>query len=117
MGLSESLDRIGRNVRSIRKARALAACTCRGKGRRICETNYHTAEELEAILYVPCPVHGLRTPGIIFWSPDSSPLQRPDWEFCNEEFGKCRPHWDRDYQMGKREEPTEEERQRNIAAR
>ena len=116
MGLSQRLDRLDRQIRSVKEARDLVACTCRDGDRRIGTTRYHTVEELEAILNVLCPVHGLRTPGMILWTARWSPLERPDWNFCNWEFGKCPPHSYRDYRMGRRPEPTKEEWQREIAA-
>jgi hypothetical protein len=103
--LEHQINRIERALRKIKDVRAAIACTCRGLGRKIITTRYHSApEELKKILWVPCPVHGLRDPGVLMWTAKRFPLNREDWEFCS-----CPPHPGREFRMGIRPEPTKEE--------
>ena len=74
--LRRRLTRIERKIPQILEARKAVACICRGKGKAIYETNYHTAEELEKILWVPCPTHGLRDPGFIMWTIPYEPCKK-----------------------------------------
>lgn len=101
----EQIQRLQRQFAIVESALSFAACTCRGPGRPLVSTDFHTIEELEVILYIPCPVHKYRNPGIvrqIFGH--SVPLRKPDWPYCT-----CPPDIWRDYAMGRRPMPTEEE--------
>jgi hypothetical protein len=102
--LNKRLDRIDRGVQKLEQTHALAACNCRGRGKKIVETKFHTAEELEKILWVPCPVHGIREPGFVCFTPPWCLLKKPDLKFCT-----CPPHPWRDFVTGKRPKPTCEE--------
>lgn len=102
--LSRRLAQIERQLSKVVEERKNAACRCRGEGKAIPETNYHTAQELERILWEPCPVHGVREPGFIWWISFEITLQEPDWKFCT-----CPPDPLRDYDMGKRGLPSHDE--------
>jgi hypothetical protein len=67
-------------------------------------TNFHTAEELEAIRNVPCPEHGVRNLGFAIYRTQWLPLDKEDRQFC-----KCPPSAWREFLEGKRPRPTEVE--------
>jgi hypothetical protein len=102
--LEHKLGRIERALRKIKDVRAALACTCRARERKIPVTHYHTTQELKKILWVRCPVHGLRDPGFIMWTASRWPLNKEDWEFCT-----CPPHIWRDSLMWKGRLPTQQE--------
>lgn len=102
--LKQKVSRLENSLRFYSATVFLSKCTCRGIGRSGWMTRYHTSDELEKILYVPCPVHGLRDPGPIWFQPRSEPLEDPDWDYCT-----CPPDPWRDYVMGKRPRPTQDE--------
>ena len=78
--------------------RAQEGCTC-GKF-----VQYHTSDELEAILSEPCPVHGPVKPKFIMFAPDGLALAPEYRKHC-----KCPPHPWRDFMEGKRARPTAHE--------
>lgn len=90
------LDKIERMLAQINIAKQQAMCICRGPDNRGGITRYHNAEELQQILAVPCPVHGVRDPGPIWWWPSNYPINREDWQFCH-----CPPSVRRDVEMGR----------------
>jgi hypothetical protein len=98
--LNKRLDRIDRGVQKLEQTHALAACNCRGRGKKIVETKFHTAEELEKILWVPCPVHGIREPGFVCFTPPWCLLKKPDLKFCT-----CPPHPWRDFLIDRQAHP------------
>lgn len=95
------LDKIEQMLAHVNTAKR-EACICRGRGRvntagdRPDTTRYHTAEELEQILAVPCPVHGVRDPGFTWPAPPWLAINKEDWQFCH-----CPPNVRRDVEMGK----------------
>lgn len=107
--LKHKLSRLENSIRQYSTTVLLSECTCRGKGRPCCETLFHTSDELETILYIPCPVHGLRDPGFIMFQGSSYALAPPDWPYCT-----CPPHPRRDFVMGKRPRPTDDEIRRHA---
>ena len=102
--LSRRLAQIERKLPKILEERKLASCTCRGYDKAIYETCYHTVEELERILWVPCPVHGMREPGRIWPTRPDMALQLADRICC-----QCPPDPLRDWEEGKRTRPAREE--------
>jgi hypothetical protein len=102
--LKQKVSRLENLMHQYSATVVLSECTCRGTGGSCGNTMYHTNDELEVILYVPCPVHGLRDPGPIWFRGRPYPLARPDWDYCT-----CPPHPWRDFVMGKRPRPTQEE--------
>jgi hypothetical protein len=80
-------------------------CTCRS-GRK---TYYHTAADLEAIMSVPCPVHGFRDLGNLLWVPLGTPILPEDWQLCS-----CPSCPTRDWLGGKRGPLTKEEQEQEC---
>jgi len=68
-------------VRALEQALSAAGkqCVCR-TGR---QTSYHSAEELQAMMDIRCPAHGLRDLGDLRWLPSGLPLQPEDQALCS----------------------------------
>lgn len=103
--LKSKLDKIERSVATIEIARKYANCNCRR------ETRFHTPEELERIMAISCPVHGVRALGFTWFTPSWMPINQEDWEFCD-----CPPNLRRDMKMGRipLPEDSEERRRRKL---
>jgi hypothetical protein len=103
MAFQRRLQRLERVIVDLDVEKSKATCTCRGRDRHEPCTLYHNSSELEKILYVPCPAHGLRNPGFIMWRPRKFPLNRSDWDYCT-----CPPHPLRDTAMRSHSHPGED---------
>ena len=104
--LKSKLDKIERALAAVEIARINASCKCRR------ETKWHTIEELEKIMAVPCPVHGVIRLGSVWWTPSNVPINEEDWEFC-----ECPPEYWRDLEMGRLSLPEDPEEQRLLEER
>jgi predicted secreted protein len=80
-------------------------CTCRS-GRK---TYYHTAADVEAIMNVPCPVHGFRDLGDLLWVPPGTPILPEDRHLCS-----CPSCPTRDWLGGKRGPLTKAEQEKEC---
>lgn len=76
-------------------------CKCRPSSET---TFYHTADDLERIMRIRCPLHIFRNLGQLSWAPSSMPLQPEDCELCS-----CPPSPTRDWLQGLRGPLTEQE--------
>lgn len=99
--LKSKLDKIERSLATIEIARKHANCSCRS------ETRFHTPEELEKIMAISCPVHGVRDLGFICYTPSWVPINEEDWDFCH-----CPPNLRRDMKMGRIPLPEDPDEQR-----
>ena len=102
MAFQRRLQRLERVIVDLNVEESKATCTCHGRDRGETCTLYHNSSELDRILYIPCPVHGLRNPGFIMFRPVWCLLNRSDWEYCT-----CPPHPLRDRVMRIRLHPGE----------
>jgi hypothetical protein len=75
-------------------------CICRAGG----HTTYHTANDLERILNVACPLHRFRDLGRLSCVPTGMPLHPQDRHLCG-----CPPNPSRDWLTGKRGPLTQQE--------
>ncbi len=100
--MSSLKSRIER-LENLRRQSPPRGCNCRQM------TWFHTAAELEAIMAIPCPVHGLRRLGFICAHPLHYPLDPEHQHLCC-----CPPDSWREFLEGKRGRPTEEEKNEAI---
>ena len=84
-----------KRVRALEQALSAAGkqCVCR-KGRQTC---YHNAEELKAMMDIPCHLHGFRDLGDLRWVPSGLPLRSEDRIICS-----CPPSPVREFLQGER---------------
>jgi hypothetical protein len=103
--LPTNIKRLENRTRSLEKVLSEVAARCRGLHCNCRDhTDVHNADELEAILKIPCPEHGLRDLGSIFFRTQWLPLDQEFQHLCN-----CPPDLHRDFVAGKRPKPTDAE--------
>ena len=97
-----------RNEHRIRKLEHLRLtvdghCNCREGDQ---ETLYHGAADLERIIAVRCPLHGIRRLGRVSWVPSGMPLRAEDRDLC-----VCPACAAREWLEGRRGPLTEDEQE------
>jgi hypothetical protein len=97
-----SFIRIGKRVDKLERSSIFVNGRCNCRREQL--TFYHSAADLERIMTLHCPVHGVRELGRVSWVPSGTPLIGPDRDLCS-----CRPSPAREWREGRRGPLTAEE--------